>query len=151
MNTSTRVSIGGAATAGGVERRGRPCVLIVDDDAAIRETLARLVEEVGYDVLTAQDGIMALMVLRTSARPLVALLDVMMPGMSGVNVLNRVAADDRLARRHAFILMTANLEALSPALVRQLKALSVPVIAKPFDLDTLLELIERAAELVSVA
>lgn len=151
MNTKTCVSIGSAATAGGVKRRGRPCVLIVDDDAAIRETLARLVEEVGYDALTAQDGIMALKVLRSSTRPLVALLDVMMPGMSGVDVLNRVAADERLARRHAFILMTANLEALPSALVRRLKALSVSVVAKPFDLDTLLELIERAAELVSVA
>jgi CheY-like chemotaxis protein len=97
---------GGPATAHWAEWHGRSCVLIVDDDAAIRETLARLAEDAGYDVLTAQDGITALKVLQTSARPLVVLLDVMMPGMSGVDVLNRVAADNRLACHHAFILMT---------------------------------------------
>jgi CheY-like chemotaxis protein len=78
-------------------------------------------------------------------------LDVMMPGMSGVEVLNRVAADGRLVRRHAVILMTANLEALPSTLVRRLKHLSVPVVGKPFDLDTLLELIDRAAGRVGIA
>jgi CheY-like chemotaxis protein len=151
MHTITRVSIGGAATASGLERHSRPGALIVDDDAAIRETLAHLVEEGGYDVLTAHNGLLALKILQTSTRPLVALLDAMMPGMSGMEVVNRVAADGRLAHRHACILMTANPEALPLALVQRLKHLSVPVIAKPFDLDTLLALIERAAERVAIA
>jgi CheY-like chemotaxis protein len=123
----------------------------VDDDATIRETLACFLEELGYDVLTAQDGHLALKVLQTSTCPLVVLLDVMMPGMSGVDVLIRVAADDRLAQRHVFIVMTANLEALPPALVRRLKDLSVPVVAKPFDLDLVLDLVERAGEHVGIA
>ena len=60
-------------------------VLVVDDDASIRESLADLLGDEGYQVTTATNGAEALTLLRPPAklRPCVILLDLMMPVMSG--------------------------------------------------------------------
>jgi signal transduction histidine kinase len=58
-------------------------VLLVDDDASIRDALAEHLEDEGYVVSTAVDGADALRVLRAGAAPSVILLDLMMPVMTG--------------------------------------------------------------------
>jgi len=59
-------------------------VLVVDDDAALRNTLVEILEEEGYRATSASNGMEALELLRTStARPRVILLDMMMPVMDG--------------------------------------------------------------------
>ena len=58
-------------------------VLVVDDDADIRETLSLILEDEGYDVQSAADGAAALAVLRSGPAPDVILLDLMMPVMNG--------------------------------------------------------------------
>jgi CheY-like chemotaxis protein len=66
--------------------RGRSCagVLVVDDDADIREATQLVLENSGHRVLTATDGMQALEVLRASdQRPCLILLDLMMPVMDG--------------------------------------------------------------------
>ncbi|MFI5272283.1 MAG: two-component system response regulator [Ktedonobacterales bacterium] len=120
-------------------------VLIVDDDTAIRQTLRSALEEEAYTVLEAGEGRAALRLLRESAEPLVTLLDLRMPVMDGESVLRAVEADPPLARRHAFVVVTANQEALTPASVAMLVRLGVPVVAKPFDLDDLLRVVETAS------
>jgi signal transduction histidine kinase/DNA-binding response OmpR family regulator len=62
-----------------------PSVLVVDDDADIRMSVAQLLEDAGYRALTAGDGLEALQILRgePQLRPAVVLLDVMMPHMDG--------------------------------------------------------------------
>lgn len=67
----------------------RPTVLVVDDDDDIVALLRDFLEAAGYAVLTAQDGAAALALLDT-ARPDCLLLDVMMPGQSGFDVVRRV-------------------------------------------------------------
>ena len=121
-------------------------VLIVDDDEAIRETLRFALEDCGYDVLEAADGLSALRVLRTTAARLVVLLDLMMPGLDGAGVLGAVAGDARLASQFAYILVTANTRTLTLAFANLLTNLRVATISKPFDLDTLLDVVRQASD-----
>ena len=64
-------------------------VLIVDDDADLRDTLTDVLEDEGYRVHTAGDGIEALEYLRASDRPCVILLDWMMPRCDGLEFRKR--------------------------------------------------------------
>jgi CheY-like chemotaxis protein len=72
-------------------------VLVVDDDRAIRESLGDVLSAEGYRVLFAENGAQALEVLRAS-RPTVVLLDLMMPVMSGWEVLDEMQSTDDLSR-----------------------------------------------------
>jgi two-component system response regulator PrrA len=69
-------------------------VLVVDDDAAIRRSLERGLRLSGFRVRTAQGGREALAVIQ-EAPPDVLVLDVSMPGMSGIEVCERLRADGR--------------------------------------------------------
>lgn len=120
-------------------------VLIVDDDQGIRETLRMALEEEGYEVREAEDGAEALAALRRSAQPLVALLDLRLPRLTGDALLRRIAREKRLRARHVFLLVTANRETLTPINLRLLQRMGVEVIAKPFDLNDLLALVAQAA------
>ncbi len=70
------------------ERGGR--VLVVDDAEGIRTYLANVLELRGYHVDTAEDGRRALALLDAGAAPDVILLDVMMPGLDGLETLRRI-------------------------------------------------------------
>lgn len=120
-------------------------VLIVDDDQAIRESLRLLFETEGYLVEEATNGIAALNILHTSAYPLIVLLDLRMPRLDGEGVLRAIMNDPHLAHRHAYVLLTANYLSISPTLASILTQLGVPIVPKPFDLDTLLEIVQQLA------
>ena len=66
-------------------------VLIVDDDAGIRDALRMILEYEGYEVAAAADGKAGLAEIETNA-PDAVLLDIKMPGMDGFEVLDRIAA-----------------------------------------------------------
>jgi hypothetical protein len=74
-------------------------VLIIEDDANIRETMTDLLHYHGYTVYEATDGKLALQHLRRSKERLVVLLDLCMPGMDGRALLRAVATADALAIR----------------------------------------------------
>lgn len=120
-------------------------ILIVDDDEAIRDTLRFALEDSGYTVSEAADGLAALKKLRAIHDRTVVLLDLMMPGLDGAGVLGAVAGDQRLATRHAYILVTANTKTLTLAFANLLTSLSVPILNKPFDVDALLETVAAAS------
>lgn len=122
----------------------QPRVLIVDDDVAIRETVRFLLEDIGYEVSEAPDGMAALRRMREGIGTLVVLLDMMMPRMDGASVLRTVADDPRLARRCAFIVTTADMGTVSLPVKRLLDRLDVPVVYKPFDIYDLLVVVEQA-------
>ena len=124
-------------------------VLIVDDDAAIRETLRFILEDAGYTVLEERDGLGALQRLRRSQKPMVVLLDLMMPGLSGAGVLKEITADVRLARRFAFVLVTASDQAFPRSFTGLLISHSIPIISKPWDIEHLLKIVAIAAEKIS--
>lgn len=70
-------------------------ILVVDDDVQIRQLLQDVLEFEGFDIRAAPDGLSALKAL-AERRPDCVLLDVMMPGMSGLDVLAAVRSDPRL-------------------------------------------------------
>ena len=69
-----------------------PLVLVVDDEATIREVVRRYLEADGLQVVEAGDGETALAMV-ADHRPDVVILDVMMPGTDGIEVLRRIRAD----------------------------------------------------------
>lgn len=75
LNRSGPVS---AFPSNGVER-----ILVVDDDADIRETITDILRDEGYAVDAVSDGYEALAYLRSQPAPCLVLLDLMMPGMTG--------------------------------------------------------------------
>jgi CheY-like chemotaxis protein len=118
-------------------------VLIVGEVRSLRVLLGHILEDEGYTVIEMADGHAARDVLRRSRDPMVALLNTSASG-DGLGVLRAVTAEPALGR-HAYVLVTANAECLSP-LWRQLVAeLAVPVVAKPFDLEVLLDVVGAAA------
>lgn len=122
-----------------------PAALIVDDDTGIRELIADVLESEGYAVELAADGLRALERLRANTRRMVVLLDIMMPGLDGVQVLETVAADDILARRHGFVVMTASSPYANDALMRLAHLFRAPVLTKPFSIETLLSSMSAVA------
>ena len=61
-----------------------PCVLVVDDDAAVRAALGAILGDLGYAPVAAADGAEALLYLRgDNPRPCAIVLDLTMPGMNG--------------------------------------------------------------------
>jgi two-component system, chemotaxis family, chemotaxis protein CheY len=71
-------------------------VMIVDDDPALVDGLSELLEDEGYVVATARDGLDALAQLRAGLRPSVILLDLMMPRMDGWDFRQAQLRDDDL-------------------------------------------------------
>jgi DNA-binding response OmpR family regulator len=117
-------------------------ILVVDDDLAIREMLHIMLTYTGYDVLEVPDGTKALEIIHTSPEPLVVLLDLRMPTQSGLDVLYSVERDAELAGRHGFILFSAGREIETLSSEPIVHRLDIPLIAKPFDMHTLLDTIE---------
>ena len=70
---------------------GRPVVLLVDDDAAIRRSVAEGLELEGFDVVPASGGRAALAAIET-APPAIVVLDLAMPDLDGLEVLRRLRA-----------------------------------------------------------
>lgn len=72
------------------------------------------------------------------------LLDLLMPGLDGIGVLEAVAADEALATRHAFVLVTVSRRATKREFPATL-ALAVPLVPKPYDMDDLLQTVADAS------
>ncbi|HMA37308.1 MAG TPA: response regulator, partial [Chloroflexia bacterium] len=87
---------------------GPPCVLIVDDVPALREMLATLLREAGYQVATAPDGVAALEQIGAQP-PDLLLLDLLLPRLDGFAVLEWVRAHASPAIREVpIVLITAH-------------------------------------------
>jgi CheY-like chemotaxis protein len=124
---------------------GTTCILVVEDDALTREALVGALTDAGYTVFQAPSGRSALEQMRTHQEGLVVLLDLMMPDVNGLEVLQTVAAESPLATRHTYILMTALGKKLPLPVGDLLEQLGIPCLAKPLELDDLLTAVERAA------
>ncbi len=77
---------------GGVDRNGDPLVLVVDDEASVREALERALRLEGFAVSTAAGGREALELI-SGHPPAVVVLDVTMPDLDGIQVVRRIRAD----------------------------------------------------------
>jgi CheY-like chemotaxis protein len=118
------------------------CVLVVDDDTAIRSLVETVLVDEGYEVLTAENGQHALEVLER-VRPEIILLDIFMPVMNGTEF---AAAYRQRPGPHApIVVITAGFDGVQKA--RDIAADGL--VTKPFDLDELLHAIELHAPRVS--
>ena len=108
-------------------------VLVVDDEPAVRESLRRALELEGYTVELAEDGETALEKLDEAAEPDAVILDILMPGIDGLEVCRRI----RASGSHVPVLMlTARAEVDSR--VAGLDAGADDYLSKPFALAELL-------------
>jgi len=114
-------------------------ILLVEDDAGIRESVADCLESEGYRVAPASNGMEGLDWLRREGRPDLIVLDLVMPVMNGAEFLNALRGDSAL-RDIPVVLMTAAMPSSSQPLPRATGYLS-----KPFELSELLDAIERYA------
>jgi two-component system response regulator AtoC len=122
-----------------LERRVRPVILVVDDDPGIREAF-RLVLEEEYELVEAEDGPQAIERVQGSPVDLV-LLDVRLPGMDGIEVLERIKAIDE----HVEVVLVTAVQTVRAA-VAAMKLGALDYLTKPFDEDEILPLIRRALE-----
>jgi CheY-like chemotaxis protein len=129
----------------------RQTVLIVDDEDVVRWSVRLALEDVGYTVREARDGREGVADLYFSREPLVVVLDLRMPTITGADMLRVVAAEPELAARHTYIVLTAQPDALArltqtdPQLADLNARLSIPVVAKPFEMEQLLAQVDVAA------
>lgn len=76
------------------ENKGRGIVLVVEDDSFLRKLLCDKLRHEGFELFEATDGQQALDFLKDN-RPILMLLDLMMPGVDGFQVLESVRRDER--------------------------------------------------------
>jgi CheY-like chemotaxis protein len=81
---------------------GQKTVLVVEDELALQEAAKLKLEKMGVSVLTASSGEEALEILKTT-KPALLWLDLLLPGMNGLEVLRTVRADPRLTATPAII------------------------------------------------
>lgn len=104
----------------------QPHILIVDDEPAIREFLAFVLEDEGYDVRTAEDGREALEVARRDS-PDIVVTDLMMPRMDGYALIE--------ALRRTFTYAPGIIAMSAVALAGEKPPLADLFLSKPFDVE----------------
>lgn len=118
----------------------RPCILVVDDDRDILDLIDIKLVSIGYDVHTRPDGEQGLDAAR-SLHPDLIVLDWMMPGRSGIEVLEAVRADvDRALAKVPVLVVTARTQPHD--LERCRAAGATGYLAKPFSLRELAERVQ---------
>jgi len=103
-------------------------IVVADDDADIRDLVVFKLEQSGHEVVPVSDGAAAVVACRAEL-PDLAVLDVMMPGMSGVDACRELRADPMLARIPV-ILLTAR--AQESDIERGFSAGADDYVVKPF-------------------
>ena len=76
-----------------MSEQGKIRILVADDDRDIRDLVTFKLSQAGYDVQAVDDGVAALAAIEANP-PRLAILDVMMPGLSGIDVLRKLRAEE---------------------------------------------------------
>lgn len=121
-------------------------ILVADDEESMRWVLSKALKRKGFSVDLARDGDEALGLIQSNAYDL-AILDIKMPGISGLELLDRVR---ELKNEPIVVIMTA--EASMKNAVEAMKRGAYDYITKPFDLDVIdaiIEKIDKAREMTS--
>ena len=116
-------------------------ILIIDDEASIREVLTDILEDEGYEILTANDGIEGLHMMKTESVDLV-FLDIWLPHMGGVDVLKKIREDFPVVS----VIMISGHANVDLA-VKAIKIGAYDFLEKPLDLTRVLTLTRNALEL----
>jgi two-component system chemotaxis response regulator CheY len=116
----------------------RPKILIVDDSSLSRRTLRRILEPAEYEVVDATDGMAALEVYFLE-KPSLVLLDLVMKGMYGLDVLVKLREMDQQAR---VVVASADIQSSTRKMVDEAGALGF--IHKPFIPEQVITAVETA-------
>src|ERR687894_2357665 len=130
----------------------KPRVLVVDDDPALAEMLTIVLRGEGFDTAVVGDGTRALPVVR-ELRPDLVLLDLMLPGMNGIDVCKAIRAESGLP----IVMLTAKSDTID--VVLGLESGADDYVVKPFKPKELVARVrarlrrteEEPAELLSIA
>ena len=120
--------------------KSKATILVVDDDHALRTVVARKMEAEGYDCVTAANGREALEKIAEQSFDLV-LLDMKMPGPSGMDVLPRIIAN---YPDTGVVMVTAVAD--TQTAVEVMKMGACDYVTKPFNLEDLNMRVEKALE-----
>jgi two-component system chemotaxis response regulator CheY len=115
-------------------------VLLVDDSGLARRSTRRILEGAGYSVVEAEDGLSALE-RYSIEKPDVVLLDLVMKGMYGLEVLEKLRQLDPDAR---VIVVTADVQTSSRDMVQAAGAAGF--LCKPIEAERILEMVEKTAK-----
>lgn len=116
----------------------RPKILIVDDSSLSRRTLRRILESAEYEIVEADDGMVALETYFLE-KPSLVLLDLVMKGMYGLDVLVKLREMDQQAR---VVVASADIQSSTRKMVDEAGALGF--INKPFVSEQVLATVEAA-------
>jgi CheY-like chemotaxis protein len=119
------------------DRLSAPNLLLVDDNDDVREVTALLLRDSGYSVIEAFSGVAALAALDANPAIEVMIVDFSMPGMSGIELLERVRAE-RPEIRAVFITGYVDHTRLNGKLADEI------VVTKPFTMDQLAPAVRKA-------
>jgi two-component system nitrogen regulation response regulator NtrX len=111
-------------------------ILVVDDEADIVNLVVELLQDEGYEVRSAFNGEMALAAI-AQQQPAMILMDMYMPQMTGIMLLEHIRTNG--ISDIPVVLMTASPRVAEPLLNMDL----VDYLAKPFDIDQLLQCVAR--------
>jgi CheY-like chemotaxis protein len=118
-----------------------PVVLVVEDDASIRNVITDVLEDRGYHVMAATNGADALEQLAQAEKPDVMVLDLLMPVMHGWDFM------ESYAEKTGGALIPIVVVSVNPALPRSFDRFGVhSVVRKPFNVDVLAESVEAALD-----
>ncbi|MGH7266304.1 MAG: response regulator transcription factor [Candidatus Rokuibacteriota bacterium] len=122
-------------------------VLVADDEAAIRRLVEATLQRAGYGVVTAADGAQALALLRGPGAPPLAILDWMMPGLTGPEVCRQARLTLATPRPYVILLTSRDRR---EDIVAGLEAGADDYIAKPFDVEELRARVGVGARMVEL-
>lgn len=117
-------------------------ILVIDDEPDVIEVVSVALEKGGHTILTAPDGQTGLM-LTLTRQPDLVILDVMMPGIDGFEVLRRMKSEPRMANTPV-LMLTARTDYSSKA--RAWEEYAQNYLTKPFDVDELAEAVNSMLE-----
>lgn len=123
---------------GRMTHQNRPVILVVDDDVTIRLLIQDILDDVFYKVMLAADGAAALAAMETVVPDLVT-LDLDMPGLHGSQVLELIRQHEQL--RDIKVVIISSATTIPP----HVKKLAQAILHKPFDIDDLLDVVQRLA------
>jgi CheY-like chemotaxis protein len=120
-------------------------ILICEDDESIRELLLDAIQGEGFEVSAVSNGREALELLRRGPGRYLLLLDLMMPGINGYDILERMNDDPLLLGNNIVVVLSATgfIRPVSPGIIE--KRLVRGILKKPFELEDLFALLHRLA------
>jgi len=119
-------------------------LLLVDDEADIREVLSLALNDIGYQVFTAEDGEDALTVFQKELPPIV-LTDIKMPGLDGIELLRKI----KVKRPDTEVIMITGHGDMDLA-IESLKFKAADFITKPINIDILEIALKKVEEKIII-